>query len=182
MKTLLSALVLTLATTALADDQMKTDAQTQQQTNNPARVKTGVDATEVGPGIKEAAKDTRDAIRGKSKEVKQDATAAVEKAEDKAGLDTARKGTFDKAKAFTVNGTLKNPAGGGVTIVRDGLPDADLDVRQDTLVMLDGKKVDSSNIPEGSQVRARFQLEGEEAVAVELNATSPKGTHTPMKK
>lgn len=49
--------------------------------------------------------------------------------------DTSKKGTFDKGKSFTVKGILKNP-GGGVTIVREGRPDADLDVREETLVTM----------------------------------------------
>ena len=65
---------------------------------------------------------------------------------------------------------------GGITLARQGLPDADLDVRDQTKVMLDGKKVELKAIPEGAQVRAKFQLEGEQPVAVEINAKSPKGT------
>jgi hypothetical protein len=82
-----------------------------------------------------------------------------------------------------MSGTLKGSAFDGITIARQGLPNADLDVRKETTVMLDGKKVEVGSIPEGAQVRVRFQLEGEEIVAVDLNATSPKGTTTPdMKK
>ncbi|HEY0092924.1 MAG TPA: hypothetical protein VGB96_01310, partial [Archangium sp.] len=144
MKKLLTALVLTLSTAALAqtDATQNTQAQQEQERNDPARVKTGMDASEVAPAIKDKVDDARAAV----------------------GLDTEKDGTFKTDKAFTVNGTLKGEAMGGVTLARQGLPDADLDVRDQTKVMLDGKKVELKAIPEGAQVRAKFQLEGEQPV------------------
>lgn len=159
MKKLLTALALTLSTAVAAqqaDEDMKQDtnsqAQQEQKRNEGRRIRTGVDATEVGPGV-------RDAV----------------------GLDTAKEGTFKKDKAFSLNGTVKGAKLGGITIARQGLPDANLDVRKETQVMLDGKKVELKTIPEGAQVRAQFQLEGEETVAVAINATSPKGTKKTLK-
>lgn len=156
MKKLLTALVLTLSTAALAqsDANQNTQAQQEQKKNEASRIDTGMDATEVAPAIKDKVQDARAAV----------------------GLDTAKDGTFKTDKAFTVNGTLKGEAMGGITIARQGLPDAELDVRDQTKVMLDGKKVQVGAIPEGAQVRAKFQLEGEEPVAVEINAKSPKGS------
>ncbi|MFY0582049.1 hypothetical protein F0U62_48210 [Cystobacter fuscus] len=196
MKKLLTALVVTLSTAAMAQ-QADTQAQQEQKRTEGRRISTGVDATDVGPAIGNTAKDVGQAIGGSgqaakedvnqaaqdvkqdtsqtAQDIKKDTEKTADKLAHKAGLATASQGTFKKDKAFTATGTLKNTGGGGVTLVRPGLPDANLDVRQETIVMLDGKKVDSSVIPEGSQVRARFQLEGEEIVAVELNATSPKG-------
>lgn len=155
MKKLLTALVLTLSTAALAqtDATQNTQAQEQNEKNDTTRVKTGMDATEVGPSIEHEAKKAASAV----------------------GLDTNKDGTFKTDKAFSVTGTLKGEAKEGITLARQGLPDADLDVRHQTKVMLDGKKVAVKDIPEGSQVRAKFQLEGHESVAVEINATSPKG-------
>jgi hypothetical protein len=154
MKKLLTALVLTLST-AVAAQQAKeqpkqppsSQAQQEQQRNEGRHISTGIDATEVLPGAEKAV-----------------------------GLDTSKEGTFKKDKAFSLNGTLKGSGMGGITIARKDLPDADLDVRKETQVMLDGKKVEVGAIPEGAQVRAQFQLEGEEPVAVTINATSPKGT------
>ena len=154
MKKLLTALALTLSTAVAAqqaNEDMKQDtttqAQDEQKRNEGRRIRTGVDATEVAPGMR-----------------------------DVAGIDTAKEGTFKKDKAFSMTGTLKGQAFDGITLARQGLPDADLDVRKETAVMLDGKKVDLKAIPEGAQVRASFQLEGEEIVAVELKATTPKAT------
>ena len=45
-------------------------------------------------------------------------------------------------------------------------------VRDRTLVTLNGKRVDAKAIPEGVPVRARFQLEGDDTVAVEIEAVT----------
>ncbi|MBM7112991.1 hypothetical protein [Archangium primigenium] len=186
MKKLLTALVVTLSTAAIAEQPMpQSQAEQQNEKNQTSRVSTGVDATQVGPAIKDTAKDVGQKVSGTAEEAKEGTERTAERAKEgventadkaahKAGLALASDGTFKREHAFSARGTLKNTGGGGVTLVRQGLPDANLDVRPETIVMLDGKKVESNAIPEGSQVRARFQLEGEEIVAVELNATSPK--------
>jgi len=163
MKKLLAALVLCAGTAFAAEDtQVKDTTQANQaKTQEGRRISTGIDATEVGPGIANTAKDAV----GAAKDV-------VGVGKEKVGLQTKEDGTFKTAQAFSIKGNIKNLAGGGVTIVRPGLPDADLDVRKETLVMLDGKKVELRAIPEGAPVSARFQLEGEEVVAVELRAKS----------
>ena len=172
MKKLLAALVLCAGTAFAAEDtKVKDDTQANPaKTQEGRRITTGIDATEVGPGIANTAKDAV----GAAKET-------VDAAKETVGLDTNKDGTFKKAQAFNIKGTLKNLAGGGVTIVREGLPDADLDVRKETLVMLDGKKAELRAIPEGAPVSAKFQLEGEEVVAVELRAKST-GIKTDLKK
>lgn len=76
---------------------------------------------------------------------------------------------------FNAAGTIKSANEDSVTISRPNRKDSSFEVRQDTVVMLDGKKVEASALPEGSQVRARFQREGQKLIAVELDATSPGG-------
>ncbi len=162
MKKLLAALVLCAGTAFAAEDTQVKDTQpTQAKTQEGRRISTGIDATEVGPGIANTAKDAVNTAK-----------EAVGAGKETVGLATKEDGTFKTTQAFTLKGNIKNLAGGGVTIVREGLPDADLDVRKETLVMLDGKKVELRAIPEGAPVSARFQLEGEEVVAVELRAKS----------
>ncbi|HEX8824716.1 MAG TPA: hypothetical protein VF794_32650 [Archangium sp.] len=170
MKKLLAALIITLGTAAVAqsdDKDMNTQAQQEQKRNEGRKISTGVDAAEVDDKISEAGKK----VVGVGKKAEQ-------KAEEVVGIDSAKDGTFKKEKAFSMMGTFKGKAIDGVTLARQGLPDADLDVRKETQVMLDGKKVELAAIPEGAQVRARFQLEGQEIVALELKATSPKAGST----
>ena len=161
MKKLLAALVLTLGTVAVAQtEEPKQDpnspAMQEQKRHEGRNLGTGIDAADVDKKIGDVAKDAKDVV----------------------GIDSPKDGTFKNDKAFTMNCTLKGQAFDGVTLARQGLPDADLDVRKETQVMLDGKKVDLKAIPEGAQVRASFQLEGEEVVALEIKATSPKAGST----
>ncbi|HZI12814.1 MAG TPA: hypothetical protein VE153_20700 [Myxococcus sp.] len=160
MKKLIATLALCIGTAAFAQD-----AEQKQPSKNQfpgekieKKLDTGVDATEVGPGIGKTAKKV-------------------------VGAQTEDEGTFKMEHAMNLRGTLKDATMDGVSIERPGLPVADLDVRDKTKLMLDGKKIDKvDQIPEGAQVRAKFQLEGQEVVALELRATSPKGVKKDAKK
>jgi len=149
MKKLIATLALCVGSAAFAQQR---EQPSKTQLPRPGTEKsTGVDATDVGPAIGEAARDVTGTQRGD-------------------------KGTFNLDKAMSLQGTLKEADHDSVKLSRTGLPDAELDVRGRTVLMLDGKKISRpEEIPEGSAVRARFQLEGDDAVAVEVHATSPQG-------
>ena len=76
------------------------------------------------------------------------------------------------AQAFDLRGTVKSPSAAFLTVERPGLPAASLSVRDRTQVTLDGKVVEVKDLPEGARVRAKFQLEGEEPVALRIEARS----------
>jgi hypothetical protein len=156
MKKLLAAVVLTLSTAALAQSDVNSKAQQENQRNETSRVKTGIDSTEVLPGLS-----------GAKSEAKQ-----------------ADINLMNKAHAFNVNGIVTKASSGELTLSRQNekLPDVKLDVRDQTQVMLDGKKVAVADIPEGAQVRASFQLDEDKPVALNVNATSPKGVAGGAKK
>ena len=78
------------------------------------------------------------------------------------------------SQAFDLKGTVKSPSAAFLTVQREGLPAASLSVRDRTQVTLDGKPVDVKDLPEGAQVRAKFQLEGEEPVALRIEAKAVK--------
>lgn len=120
-----------------------------------------VDATEVGPAIKKEAKD-----------IGHDAKHNVKDWGRQAGLATEDEGTFKTAGAFNLKGTLKDGGRGEVTVERKGMPDAVLDVRDETAIYVDGKKAKPSDLKAGMDVKAKFQLEGEETVAVRLDGKS----------
>lgn len=140
MKKLILAVALTVSGVAFAGGESK-----------PSDTRSGIDATEVGPGLKNAAKDVGQTV----------------------GLETEKEGTWRLSKSYEMKGKVDDPAGGKLTVVREGLPDASLDIRDNTVVMLDGKKVDAKALPVGAEVRANFQLEGQETVALKIEASSP---------
>jgi hypothetical protein len=165
MKKLIAALAFCVGTAAFANNADDKAQQEKSQDTSPVfiqkpgdsiheaerKAEEGVDATQVGPAASKAAKDVT-------------------------GVQTESEGTFKTAQAFTLTGKLKDKTMEGVTIERQGLPAADLDIRDKTALWLDGKKVKKDALPEGSEIRAKFQLEGQDIVAVELRATSPKGS------
>jgi hypothetical protein len=173
MKKLIAALALCVGTAAFAENvnQNGKVQETQQAQENKKRDATQVFTQQPGDSIREAQRDAEEGV---------DATQVGPKigktAKDVTGIQTENEGTFKTAQAFTMKGTIKDKTLEGVTIERPGLPAADLDIRDKTLVWLDGKKVKADALPEGAQVRAKFQLEGQDIVAVELRATSAKGT------
>lgn len=119
-----------------------------------------VDASEVGPKARQGAED----VGQEAKKVGKSAGAATED-----------QGTFKEAQAFAIKGDVKEGGRGEITLARKGLPDAVLDIRDQTKVTVDGKKAEAKDIKEGMKVDAKFQLEGEESVAVSVKAKSVKG-------
>lgn len=156
MKKLLAALVLTLSTAALAQSDVNSKAQRENERNDTSRIKTGIDSTEVLPSLSGAKQEAKEADIN----------------------------LMNKAHAFNVNGIVTKASSGELTLSRQNekLPDVKLDVRDQTQVMLDGKKVAVNDIPEGAQVRASFQLDGDNPVALNVHATSPKGVAGGAKK
>ncbi|ATB29288.1 hypothetical protein [Melittangium boletus] len=132
MKKLLTALVVTLGTVAMAE-------QPPAQQDRPS---TGVDATQVGPAIGDTVKDAKDSLT-------------------------------QNGKTYSASGTLKSADSDSLVLSRPNRKDSSFEVRPDTIVMLDDKKVEAGALPEGSQVRARFQRDGQKLIAVEIDATSP---------
>ncbi|WP_375755113.1 hypothetical protein [Corallococcus exercitus] len=161
MKKIIVAAVMCLGTAAFAQDTTGTpqnpskDAPSARQMNGPS---TGVEAQEVGPAISDTAKKVVGADTSKDK------------------ADAANKtGLWKEKDAFSMNGTVKAKDDDDITLARTGtLPEVKLDVRDQTKVTLDGKAVKASELPEGASVRAKFQLEGDDSIALELKATSPK--------
>jgi hypothetical protein len=122
-----------------------------------------VDATEVGPAVKE-----------KTQDLKSKATDNWNQLTNKS--DNENQATFQQAKAFQLSGTVEKASKGKVTIGRQGLPAAVLDVRDQTMVTIDGQRAKPDELQQGAQVRARFQLEGGQPVAVRIDAKKGQAT------
>ncbi len=71
-------------------------------------------------------------------------------------------------RAYEVAGTISKISSREVTIAREGLPIAKLEVAPSTEVTLNGTKVAASALPEGGIARARFELDEDKPVAIRL--------------
>jgi hypothetical protein len=171
MKKLIAALAICVGTAAFANNADEKVQQKQEAQQTKKRDASQVFTQKPGDSIRESQRDAEEGI-----DATQVGPKIAKKAKDITGVQTENEGTFKAAQAFSMKGTIKDKTMEGITLERPGLPAADLDIRDKTAVWLDGKKVKADALPEGAQVRAKFQLEGQDIVAVELRATSPRGT------
>ncbi len=86
-----------------------------------------------------------------------------------------------KKEAMDVKGKVKSVEANKITLDRSdkNLPEAHLMiVTGQTQVKLDGKQANITDLQPGAEVRAKFQLAGEEAIATEIDAKPMKGEKT----
>ena len=129
-----------------------------------------VDASEVGPKLEETAQTVAEKARA--------VTEGAVKTVQGWGRHTEDQRTYSSHKAFELKGTIKDAGPAEITVARPGLPLASLDIRDQTKVTIDGKPAKASDLKEGAKVRALFQLEGAEIVAVRVNARSQSASGT----
>lgn len=74
---------------------------------------------------------------------------------------------------WEVEGTVKKVKKDEITLSRQGMPDAELEVSKDhTVVMIDGKRGSVTDLKQGAPVRASFQIDGDDLVAVRIETAS----------
>jgi Cu/Ag efflux protein CusF len=85
---------------------------------------------------------------------------------------------FKDQKNFRVEGMVSSvdPSQRQITVQRQGLPPAELQIATDTQVKVDGKESSLSQIKPGDEVRAEFNLAENQAIAVSVDAKEGKGS------
>lgn len=86
-----------------------------------------------------------------------------------------QQGLFKERDAFDIQGTVQKVDDDDLTLAREGLPAVELDVHPRTVVTLDGNPSRVEQLPQGAQVRAKFQLRDDDIIAVRIEATSGSG-------
>lgn len=83
---------------------------------------------------------------------------------------------FKDQKNFRMEGTVSSvdPTQRQITVQREGLPPAELQIAQDTQVKVDGKESSLSQIQPGDEVRAEFNLAENQPIAVSVDAKEGK--------
>ncbi len=117
---------------------------------------------------------------GKAKQTGSQATGAVRKTgqrwREAAGravngsAKSADARAFEGKKNFDVDGKVQKVSKGSITIARDGLPPATLDMAHGTKVQLDGNDASIQQLAPGQDVKASFNLAGDKPEAVEIQA------------
>lgn len=97
-------------------------------------------------------------------------------AHDKAQTDDRQGGMMgSKHPVFTkdnfdVEGRIQNVSKGSITLRREELPAAKLNLDRNTKIELDGEKVSAMQLKPGQEVKASFNLQNDKPMAVEIKA------------
>jgi len=83
-------------------------------------------------------------------------------------------------QAYEMTGTISKAESDEVTLTRQGLPNAELEiVSKKTKVTMNGRDVSSDELKPGMEVRAQFQVVGSDVVATQIQATPQPGSTQP---
>jgi hypothetical protein len=80
-----------------------------------------------------------------------------------------REGLFRRPN-FDIEGRIASVEGNKITISREELPEAELTIASNTEIELDGDTASFAQLQPGQEVSAKFNLSGDQAVALEIQA------------
>lgn len=84
---------------------------------------------------------------------------------------------YDAKNAYEVKGTVTETDDDDITLRREGLPRIELEVSNShTKITLDGKEAKLRDLSPGTEVRASFQIDGDDIVAITLEGKSGGGS------
>lgn len=149
-----------------------------QATKEEAKEKAGAAREKAGEAAEATKEKTGEAAQATKEKTGQAAAATKEKT-GQAAAATKEKASHAKERAqsifegkdnFEVEGTLSKVSKSSVTLQREELPAATLAVSKDTKVEVDGQQASVSQLKQGQDVKASFNLQGNRPVAVEIKA------------
>lgn len=117
--------------------------------------KGGVDASQVGTEVEKGWDKTKESV----------GMGGSGAADQKAAM-------LSNEPTFNISGEIEEARGGSISVQRPALPPAKLDVKDFTKITLDGKPVEAKYLPRGARIQARFQLDGDDPVALSIQARS----------
>ncbi|HSD22242.1 MAG TPA: DUF5666 domain-containing protein [Anaeromyxobacter sp.] len=77
---------------------------------------------------------------------------------------------FEGKDNFEVKGRIESVSASAITVRREELPSAKLRVDRNTKIELDGQHVSASQLKQGQEVKASFNLQDDKPMAVEIKA------------
>jgi hypothetical protein len=81
---------------------------------------------------------------------------------------------FEGKNNFDVDGKIQKVSPKSITVAREGLPAATLNISKDTKIELDGEQASMKQLKQGQDVKASFNLKGDKPEAVEVKAEKMK--------
>jgi hypothetical protein len=131
---------------------------------------------EAGKEVREAEQDVAETRQDASKDVREaERDASQERSQGQASTQgERRKHLFEGKQNFDLDGKVQRVTGRSITITREELPPVTLRIEKYTAIELDGEKAARTQLRQGQDVQASFNLSGDKPVALELKAETNK--------
>jgi hypothetical protein len=178
----IGALAAALAWTgARAEDPQKKQADAQQDVSE-AKAKAQQDVSkakaDANEDVSKAQADAQRKVGNAERKAEDKQADARSDAAKRGGRSSARHPTFGSKDNFEVKGKIASVSSGSITVRRQDLPEAKLNLDPNTKIELDGDHVSASALKPGEDVRASFNLQNDRPIAVEIKAKrSGASTH-----
>ncbi len=125
--------------------------------------------------VKQESREAKAEAKQKSGEAKSEMEQDVQKTRDRMHDRTAQNAEkkhplFEGKNNFEVKGKIQKVSMNSITVAREELPAATLNVSKSTKIEIDGENASMKQLKPGQEVKASFNLQGSKAEAVEIKA------------
>jgi hypothetical protein len=142
-----------------------------------------------GEETREAKAEAQEKTAEANKEMQEEKAEAAKKVEEAGTATGERKDTtgatgmmgdekkhpmFEGKNNYEVKGKIQSVTASSITVRRDEMPPAKLRVDRNTKIELDGERASASQLKEGQEVKASFNLSDDKPMAVEIDAEKMK--------
>lgn len=128
---------------------------------------------EVGEAKQEAREETAEARKDANEKVNEaqgTGSSADPSMPRRAAGDEKKHPLFEGKQNFDIEGRIQAASKSSITVRRDELPAAKLNVDRNTKIELDGEHVSAAQLKPGQEVKASFNLQNDKPMAVEIKA------------
>ncbi|HYG68186.1 MAG TPA: hypothetical protein VD838_11020 [Anaeromyxobacteraceae bacterium] len=172
-KTIVLAGLIALATAqgVRAEDPQQTQREASEdvsEARKDAQQKTSEARQDAAKETREAQQDVREAERQaaqETREAKREAQGSQASAQGE-----QKKHAFEGQQNFDVEGKVQKVSGRSLTIARQELPPVTLQLERYTAIEVDGEKAARTQLRQGQDVQASFNLRGDKPIALEVKA------------
>jgi Cu/Ag efflux protein CusF len=169
------------ATTARAEDAAKERREAADATSDQMRQEgreAKANAQEAGRDAKAGAQRTGNEAQREmaeqQRETNKDMAERQHDAQQASAKGDKKHPLFEGKNNFDVDGKIQKVSPKSITVAREGLPAATLNISKDTKIELDGEQASMKQLKQGQDVKASFNLKGDKPEAVEVKAEKMK--------
>jgi len=125
---------------------------------------------EMKAGAQQAGDDAQREMREQQAKTKEEMRETQHDARQASAQGEKKHPLFEGKDNFDVEGKIQKVSAKSITVAREGLPAATLNVSKDTKIELDGEQASTKMLKQGQDVKASFNLKGDKPEAVEVKA------------